>query len=467
MSTAAAQRSFLGHPPGLFILFLTEMWERMSYYGMRALLVLYMSDYLFVSDHDVIGLGAVSALLREPAGALRVDSLSSKIYGLYTGLAYFTPFFGGLIADQLLGRRRSITLGASLMIAGHLLMASERYFFFALFLLVLGNGAFKPNITAQVGQLYPVGDPRRDGAFTLFYMGINLGAFIAPLVCGTLGQRFGWHYGFAAAGVGMALGLLIYRASAAYLPKDVYGARRVAEARTEREAEPEGVGVRIVSLVAVSMLSTFFWAAYEQQGNVLQLWADRRTDLDVLGFAVPSTWYQSFNPLLILLFAPMIERLWVRQRASNAEPSSVVKMALGCFGLAIAYLVMMTATVVVPNGTRGSMGWLALATVLLTLGELYLSPVGLSLISRTAPLRAVGTLMGVWYFSSFLGNVLGGYLGSLAPTLGHFRLFLLLAGVSVVPGVLLLALRAPLSRGLVERAGGAASSGDETARVSS
>jgi POT family proton-dependent oligopeptide transporter len=445
VSTSALNEPFfLGHPRGLFILFFTEMWERMSYYGMRALLVLYMTTYLFThASVDILGFTEVAYALREPGTTIRIDALSSKIYGLYTGLAYFTPFFGGLLADRLLGRRNSILLGGSLMVIGHFLMASERLFFIALFVLVLGNGAFKPNISAQVGQLYPEGDPRRDGAFTLFYMGINLGAFIAPLICGTLGQQVGWHYGFAAAGVGMTLGLVLYSVAGKYLPEDVYGARRIAarkeDAAQKEEAARDDDRVRALSLVGVSLLSTFFWAAYEQQGNTLQLWADRRTDLNVLGFAVPSSWYQSFNPFLILLFAPLLDRLWVAQRARGREPTTISKMSIGCVLLACAYVVMMIAAVAVPQGMRGSMGWLASATILLTVGELYLSPVGLSLISRNAPVRMVATLMGVWFFSSFLGNVLGGY--------------------SLVPAVLLVLFRGPLGRGLTDRAGDAASSG--------
>lgn len=446
-----AEPFLLGHPRGLFILFFTEMWERMSYYGMRVLLMIYMTDYLFTeSGTEVLGLGLVRALVGE-SGALRVDALSSKIFGLYTGLAYFTPFFGGMLSDAVLGRRRSILLGGALMMVGHFLMASEQLFFVALFVLVLGNGAFKPNISAQVGMLYPEGDPRRDAAFTLFYMGINLGAFIAPLVCGTLGQRYGWHYGFAAAGVGMAFGLAGYQLSAAYLPVDVYGAARREENAAGRGQRSEDVQ-RVVSLVSISMLSTFFWAAYEQQGNSLQLWAHRRTDLHVLGFEIPSTWYQTLNPLMILLLAPLLDRLWAFQRKGGREPDTVLKMVFGCFLLAAAYLVMMAAAALVPADVPASLLWLVSATFLLTVGELYVSPVGLSLISRTAPLRMVATLMGVWYFSNFAGNLLGGYIGSLTGDIGHYRLFFVFFGLSVLPGVLLLALRRALGPGLSSRA---------------
>jgi len=209
----AKGRTILGHPAGLFVLFFTEMWERFSYYGMRSLLVLYMVDHLFLgpeTGQNVLGFGLVKGGLEAVFGPLEPQALSSQIYGLYTAFVYLTPFFGGMLADRVIGQRRAVILGAVLMAIGHFLMAAESLFFPALLFLILGNGAFKPNISTQVGSLYPPGDPRRDRAFTIFYMGINLGAFFSPLVCGTLGQRLGWHYGFAAAGVGMVAGLCLY-----------------------------------------------------------------------------------------------------------------------------------------------------------------------------------------------------------------------------------------------------------------
>ena len=217
MATAAAdandQGTWLGHPKGLFVLFLTEMWERMSYYGMRSLLVLYMVNHLFIRPDvgaNVLGFNALKHALEAAFGPLGTQPLSSQVYGLYTGFVYMTPFFGGLLADRLLGRRKAVIVGGTLMAIGHFLMAMENMFFIALMFLILGNGCFKPNISTQVGGLYPQGDPRRDRAFSIFYVGINIGAFLAPLICGTLGQRVGWHWGFGAAGVGMVLGLLFY-----------------------------------------------------------------------------------------------------------------------------------------------------------------------------------------------------------------------------------------------------------------
>src|SRR5438128_6962292 len=220
---AGHARTWLGHPRGLFILFLTEMWERFSYYGMRSLLVLYMVNHLFIQPdvgQRVLGFTAITGGLESVFGPLAVQPLSSQIYGLYTGFVYFTPFFGGMLADRVLGQRRTVIIGAILMAIGHFLMASEHLFFLALMFLILGNGCFKPNLATQVGGLYPPGDPRLDRAYSIYYMGVNLGAFFAPLVCGTLGQRLGWGYGFGAAGVGMVCGLIFYLWGQKFLAED-------------------------------------------------------------------------------------------------------------------------------------------------------------------------------------------------------------------------------------------------------
>src|SRR5579871_6893347 len=217
-----AQAEFLGHPRGLSFLFATEMWERFSYYGMRALLVLYLVEYLLQPETagQVIGLAAFKHILEAALGPLGVQPFASNIYGLYTGLVYLTPIFGGMLADRVLGHRRTVIIGALLMALGHFMMAFEPLLLFALFCLILGNGAFKPNMSSQVGELYAPGDPRRDRAYSIFYVGINVGAFLAPLVCGTLGERAGWHYGFGAAGIGMLIGLAIYLIGTRHLPPD-------------------------------------------------------------------------------------------------------------------------------------------------------------------------------------------------------------------------------------------------------
>ncbi|MFO0694436.1 MAG: peptide MFS transporter [Polyangiales bacterium] len=441
-------RALLGHPRGLFVLFLTEMWERMSYYGMRALLVLYMTSHLFVSDgvaERVLGFGSIASLLADPSEAHFADHLASRVYGLYTGFVYFTPFFGGLLADRWLGPRRSVLLGGTLMMIGHFLMAFEALFFVALVFLVLGNGAFKPNISSQVGSLYAEGDPKRDQAFTLFYVGINLGAMLAPLVCGTLGQTLGWHFGFGAAGVGMFLGLLVYG----------FGERHVRPIAPVHH-EDGGVAKRtpaeerriVTALVTVSLISLVFWAAYEQQGNTLQLWADRQTDWHVLGLSIPSTWYQSMNPLLILVLTPLLGAYWDARRAKGKEPTTIGKMVLGCFFLALGYVVMIVAARAVPDGARGSILWLAFSTFFLTVGELYLSPIGLSLISRSAPRRMVGTLMGVWFLASFFGNTLAGQLGTLYSDMPKELFFAMLGALAMGAGLAIAIVKRPLERAL-------------------
>ncbi|HMA55932.1 MAG TPA: peptide MFS transporter, partial [Pseudolabrys sp.] len=269
----STQAELFGHPRALSYLFATEMWERFSYYGMRALLVLYMVKYLLVPERasEVIGLASFKSGLESIFGPLGTQPFASQIYGFYTGLVYLTPILGGLLADRVLGQRRTVIIGAALMAIGHFMMAFERLFLFALGLLILGNGAFKPNISTQVGALYAPGDRRRDRAFSIFYVGINLGAFLAPLVCGTFGEELGWHYGFAAAGIGMTFGLLIYIAATPHLPEEAFARR--SRAPLDRNARQS-----IVALLLLFMPVSLFWATYEQQGNTIALWADQFTD---------------------------------------------------------------------------------------------------------------------------------------------------------------------------------------------
>ena len=304
-------KEIFGHPRGLFVLFFTEMWERFSYYGMRALLVLYMTQYLFLQPEKaetVLGFTGLKSFLENVFGPLTTQALSSQIYGLYTGLVYFTPFFGGIIADRLIGQKKSVYVGGILMAIGHFLMASEQLFFPALLFLIFGNGFFKPNISTQVGNLYAEGDTRRDRAFTLFYMGINLGAFFSPLVCGTLGQKVGWHYGFGAAGIGMLVGLLIYHFGRHELPQEDFHSKALAAGGDQKISRADWI--KIWALVYLCFVNILFWGVFEQQGNTLQLWADKNTDWNLLGFEVPSTWFQSFNPFIIFAMAPLVDILW-------------------------------------------------------------------------------------------------------------------------------------------------------------
>lgn len=444
------ENTIFGHPKGLYVLFLTEMWERMSYYGMRALLMLYMVDYLFIkpdAGRQIFGFDAVKLGLENVFGPLSVQAMSSQIYGLYTGLIFLTPLFGGILADKVIGEKKSVILGGILMSIGHFLMASEALFFVALFFLILGNGAFKPNISTQVGGLYEDGDPRRDRAFTIFYMGINLGAFFSPLVCGTLGQIYGWHYGFGAAGVGMLIGLVVYICGQKYL-------RQVATLNKERlenaAARPltRDEWQKVWALVALCALNIVFWGVYEQQGNTMQLWADRNTDWHLIpgvNFEIPSTWFQSFNPFFIFLLAPLLDLFWAFQNRRKKEPSSVTKMAIGCVLLGFAFIVMIFGANAIGDG-KGSVWWLVSCIFILTLGELYLSPVGLSLVSKTAPRRIVSMMMGMWFLSSFFGNYLSGYIGTFYNEMSKEGFFMLLSVLGFAAGFAIWTFNRPLKR---------------------
>jgi POT family proton-dependent oligopeptide transporter len=343
------------------------------------------------------------------------------------------------------------------MALGHFVMASEQAFFVALALLILGNGAFKPNVSTQVGGLYAPGDPRRDGAFTIFYMGINLGAFFSPLVCGTLGQKVGWHYGFAAAGVGMVLGLVLYLWGNKYLAPDVLAQRQAVQKTAVKEKMTANEWQRIAVLVIICTLNIVFWGVYEQQGNVMQLWADQNTNWHFFGWEMPSTWYQAFNPAMIFIFAPLLSMFWVKQARGGKEPSSVTKMGFGCLLLGISYVVMIVASHGMAPEVRRSVMWLVGTTVIITIGELYLSPVGLSFVTKIAPARMVSMLMGVWFLANFFGNYLTGYLGTFWEKIPHESFFYLMTALGLGAGILMLILSRPANKviGAHDRGAGA------------
>ncbi len=437
----------LGHPRGLSFLFATEMWERFSYYGMRALLVLYMVKYLLLPGHadSVIGLAALRSTLEALFGPLGVQPFASQIYGLYTGFVYLTPFFGGLIADRVLGQRRTVVIGAALMAIGHFMMAFEPLFLFALTTLIVGNGAFKPNMSAQIGGLYAPGDPRRDRAYSIFYVGINLGAFLAPLVCGTLGEELGWHYGFTAAGVGMTIALAVYLHASPLLPPDEIAKAKAAG--QEKTPLTRSEWRSIIALVVLFLPTILFWATYEQQGNTIALWADDHTDrsinLLVWHGEIPTTWFQSFNPFMIFAFTPLVIALWTWQAQRHAEPSTVTKMALGCLGNSLAYLIM-AAAASEAAGDEASWLWLFAFFAVITLGELYLSPIGLSLVSKVAPARTVSMMMGVWLGTSFIGNLLAGWLGGFWSSMDKVHFFVMMAAIAAFAGLVIFAFNWPL-----------------------
>ncbi|HEY6255608.1 MAG TPA: peptide MFS transporter [Xanthobacteraceae bacterium] len=440
--------TLFGHPRGLTFLFATEMWERFSYYGMRALLILYMTKYLLHADRadGVIGLAGLRTVLEAAFGPLDVQPFASQIYGLYTGLVYLTPLVGGLIADRLLGQRRTVVIGAALMAAGHFMMAFESLFLLALSTLILANGAFKPNIVTQVGGLYAAGDPRRDRAYSIFYVGINVGALLAPLVCGTLGEAWGWHYGFLAAGIGMTIGLVVYLCALPALPPDEMHGRKaagLAQAPLDRSQWRA-----ILALAVLFVPTTLFFATYEQQGNTIALWADdytnRNVDLLIWHAQIPVTWFQFFNPLMIIAFTPLLVAAWSRQARRGSEPSTISKMALGCLAVAVSYLIMAGAALIAA-GDEASWLWLLAFFVVLTIGELYLSPISLSLVSKAAPARMVSMIMGLWLLTTSAGNFLAGWLGGLWSTMDKPAFFLMLAGLAALAGAVILAFNRPLS----------------------
>jgi POT family proton-dependent oligopeptide transporter len=454
------QRQLFGHPLGLYVLFFTEMWERFSYYGMRGLLKAYMVYYLVSTGaHALYPPEGTPIPMEGPSnpfhilgwglysGSASVQDFASSMYGLYTALVYATPFFGGLIADRWIGQRKAVYIGGIVMAMGHFVMVSERLFLVALGLLIIGNGFFKPNISTQVGDLYEEGDPRRDGAFTIFYMGINLGAFICNLVCGTLAVYYGWHYGFAAAGVGLCIGIVMYSLGGKYLAPEKPRAQKAAAAAASGPLSSQDWR-KVGALCMLCLLNVAFWAVYEQQGNTMQTWADTQTNWPTIGsFTVPSNWFQSFNPFMIFVFAPVLDMFWRWQSRRGTEPTSVAKMAIGSTLLGLSFIVMAFGAYLVGNG-KGSVFWPFFCTLILTVGELYLSPIGLSLVTKVSPARIVSMMMGMWLASSFLGNFLSGWIGTFYDDMTKTGFFMMLCVIGVATGLAMWAFNKPLKKAL-------------------
>ncbi|HSR09449.1 MAG TPA: peptide MFS transporter [Bryobacteraceae bacterium] len=444
--TIRTQRTILGHPAGLFVLFFTEMWERFSYYGMRALLVLYMVDYLIknvrAGSVHVLGFLPLQRGIEAVFGPQNVQPLASQIYGMYTALVYLTPLFGGMIADRLLGQRKTVVIGAVLMAVGQFFLAAESMFLVGLFFLIVGNGCFKPNLATQVGGLYPPGDPRLDRAYSIYYMGVNLGAFFAPLVCGTLGQKFGWSYGFGAAGVGMICGLFLYLWGQKFLAED--NLTRGKKTHAEKVPLTSREWKVIIALMVLVILNALFWAVYEQQGNTLQIFADRNADWHVFGFEMPSTWFQAVNPMFIFALTPLLISFWGWQSRGGKEPGSITKMAMGCVLLGISFVPLIYIAHGLGETQKISFLWLVGSTLVLTVGELYLSPIGQSLVAQVAPPSLVSMLMGMWFLSNFIGNYFTGYLGTFYEKMPRETFFVLLGGLGLAAGLAIFVLGKPL-----------------------
>ncbi len=443
------KKTWFGHPVGLFVLFFTEMWERFSFYGMRALLILYMSKYLIDATAQglhVIGFDAVRGFFEGMYGPLTTAQLASHIFGNYVGFVYFTPFFGGIIADRWLGQRKAVWVGGFFFILGHFMMAFESMLFIALGLLCIGNGFFKPNISTQVGALYPPGDARRDSAFTTFYLGINLGALLAPLVCGTLGEKVGWHYGFTAAGVGMCIGMLVYLWGQKYLAPDHKQLQLAGKAKKD-EPLTRKEWFAALALTGICVLNIVFWAVYEQQGNSMQLFATDKVDWTLFGWTMPSTWFQSLNPAFILLLIPVLNIWWAYRATKGKQTSSVSKMAFGSIVLGLSFLVLIYAL----SGNQAEkihFVWPVIMIFVLTIGEIYVSPIGLSLVTKVAPVKIVGMMMGMWFMSSFAGGILSGQIGAMYNEANPIPFFYILTGLGIATGVAIWAFSKPLQKGI-------------------
>jgi len=405
-------------PDGLYLLFSVEMWERFSYYGMRALLVLYLTA-------TVGGLG----WSKEDA---------ANLYGNYTALVYLTPLIGGYLADRFIGIHRSMVIGATLITLGHFTLAlpSEKAFFIGLALIIIGTGFFKSNVSTMVGQLYSENDRRRDSGFTVFYMGINMGAFIGQIVCGSLAEdpRLGWHYGFGAAGVGMTLGLIAYLRNKRNVLGTI-GERPAERAKRTTDGQLPATAPlsreekhHVAAIFILLFFNVFFWLAFEQAGSSMNFFANERTDRLVLGYTIPAPWFQSINPLVIILFAPIFARLWGWLAKKNREPSTPVKMATALWLLGFGFVFMVLGASNSDGGLQVSPLWLIAAYTFQTFGELCLSPVGLSMVTKLAPLRFASLLMGSWFLSSAIAHKLGGTIAAAVERIERGEVFHLLGG---------------------------------------
>jgi POT family proton-dependent oligopeptide transporter len=481
-----ARGGFFGHPRGLATLFFTEFWERFSYYGMRALLTLFMTASVAAG-----GLG----LPTERAGA---------IYGLYTAFVYLLALPGGWLADRLLGQRRAVFYGGCIIAAGHFCMAIPRNdtFFLGLVLIVVGTGLLKPNVSAMVGELYPEGGARRDAGFSIFYMGINLGAFVAPLICGPLGEKVNWHLGFACAGLGMVIGLVQYALGGRHLgtaglapnagndPVARANARRiltgfvvllvlfvglvwsgVIQLPVEKLAGGTGIAIlaivllyfvfqfvggglegpergKMAAIFCLFVFSAVFWSGFEQAGSSLTLFARDLTDRVVFGWDIPVSTLQSVNPLFIIAFAPVFAWLWLRLAARRMEPSAPAKFSLGLILLGLGFGVLVWASMIAgPNGAnKVSPMWLVVTYLFHTFGELCLSPVGLSTVTKLAPHRKVSQLMGMWFMSISLGNLMAGLVAGQFENFPLPQLFGAIFATTAGAGLILALLARPIRR---------------------
>jgi len=406
------QKELFGHPVGLYVLFFTEMWERFSYYGMRALLVLYLTSK--TTD------------LNNGLGWSQVDALA--LYGWYTALVYIASIPGGILADKFLGQKKSVILGAILLVIGHSILAIEAMwaFYTGLGFIIAGVGCLKPNISTMVGGLYKKGDVRRDKGFTIFYIGINLGAFLSGLVVGYVGEVHGWHYGFGLAGILMILGLIQFLAGQKYLVH-VGNYLGKSENKEDQEAYKKPLNKiekdRIIVLLISFLLIIAFFAAFEQAGGLMNIYASEKTDRMLMGWQVPATWFQSLNSFFIITLGVAIAAFWAKRKLKGSEASSLYKMIVGLGAVGLGFLFMSAAATEYENTGASAMYWLVLAYLFHTVGELCLSPVSLSFVTKLAPAKYASIMMGIYFATTGLGNKVAGMLGESSAIFGEFKVF--------------------------------------------
>ncbi|RKF19378.1 MFS transporter [Altericroceibacterium spongiae] len=436
-------KDLFGHPRGLVYIVFTEAWERFSFYGMQALLVLYMTGYLLHPGtvENVAGFAMFRSIVEAVFGPLSTQALATQIFGIYGGLVYLMPVFGGLLGDRWLGRTRSVSLGAGVMVLGHFLMAFEFAFLLALFCIVLGCGLLKGNLAAQVGMLYAPDDQRRDRAFSIYYVGVNLGAFIAPLICGTLGELYGWHYGFGAAGVGMTLGLIAYLSGRHLLPPEPKGHGN------ERPQLQPGDGKAIVSLLVMLVILTLFWTAQTQVWNSYPLWVRDHVDRSVFGLTVPITWFQSIDALAVLLLAPAVMYLWRRQAARDSEPGDLGKLMTGCFLFGGACLALALGQFMAGSG-QVPIIWPIAFHFICASGYLFVVPIGLALFARVAPAAINALMMSVFYIAIFFGSIASGWMGRFYAVLPPETFWAVHAAIVGMGGLAIFLLNRPLRKAM-------------------
>ena len=445
--TVDEEPTLFGHPRGVFVLAGTEVWDRISFQGMQALLVLYMVNQLLLPGHieHVLGFASFRAYVESLTGPLSIKALATQTFGLYVSLLYLMPIFGGIIGDRVLGRRNTVVLGGLMMTLGHFLLAFDASFLIALAFLIAGAGLFRGNLQPQVGELYDVKDKRRDEAFQIYALGLNLGAFLAPLITGSLAKYVGWHFGFGFAGVGMLIGLAVYLGGGRFLPK------REAVTIVDSPAAPK-LGRQdwyaIAFLIALALVSTLFWIAQSQIWNTYNLWVSDYVDMHIFGWEMPIPFLQAVDAAPVVLI-PLVLMYWRWQAQRGREPGEFVKAAIGCFIFALGTWWLGFAYVAADAHGRTPLAWLAVFHLVSNLGWVYFVPTVIAIFSRLAPPTLNATMYGVYTLSVSLGGFVSGRLGGLYEKVSPYTFWSIHAAIVAVGGVLILLLGVVARRGAV------------------